>query len=188
MYNGRNKVKICHIVAAGLNGEIGKDNKLLCHIPEDLAYFKKMTLGHAVVMGRKTLESLPNKLSRRAVWEVSNRNHDGSRWYNGLHSALYAASGSCYFLNTNKIWIAGGASIYEQTNDIVDEVYLTRIHHEFPDADSFYKIPEGFVFEGYTERTLEHFPEERFLEDKLSLDTWKVTFEKWVRVDSWKNK
>ncbi|UYL86252.1 hypothetical protein [Acinetobacter phage vB_AbaM_CP14] len=41
---------------------------------------------------------------------------------------------------------------------------------------------------GYTERTLEHFPEERFLEDKLSLDTWKVTFEKWVRVDSWKNK
>ncbi|QIW91599.1 dihydrofolate reductase [Acinetobacter phage vB_AbaM_D22] len=188
MYLGRKKVKVCHIVAAGLNGEIGKDNKLLCHIPEDLAYFKKMTLGHAVIMGRKTIESLPNKLSRRAVWEATNRNNNGDPLYDGLDSALYAATGSCHFLNTDKIWIAGGASIYKQTEKIVDEVFITRIHHEFPDADTFYNIPEGFVFEGYTERTLEHFPEERFIGGELNLETWKVTFEKWIRVDKVKNK
>ena len=51
--------KIIHIVAAGNNGEIGFDNSLLWHIPEDLKFFKESTLGHVVLMGRKTVESLP---------------------------------------------------------------------------------------------------------------------------------
>lgn len=51
MYNGK---KVYHIVACGLNGEIGKDNKLLWSIPDELKYFKEQTLGHVILMGRKT--------------------------------------------------------------------------------------------------------------------------------------
>ena len=54
--------KIIHIVATGYNGEIGFDNKLLWHIPEDLRFFKENSLGHVVLMGRKSYESLPNPL------------------------------------------------------------------------------------------------------------------------------
>ena len=164
------KCKVVHIVAVGRNGEIGKDNKMLWHIPEDFKYFKEMTIGHAVVMGRKTWEGLPAPLTRRCVHVVSKDNCNPT-WKNPLISALGRAKDACFHLRTNIIWVAGGQRVYETTNDIVDEVFLTRVHADFDGADTFYKIPEGFVFGGYVQKSIK------------TKEGWDVTFEKWVRKD-----
>ena len=70
--------KVIHIVCAGKNGEIGYDNKLLFSLPPDMKFFREQTLGHVILMGRVTVESLPKPLDRRAVVEVSNRCNFGS--------------------------------------------------------------------------------------------------------------
>lgn len=136
--------KVAHIVAMGVNGEIGGNNELLWHIPEDLRFFKDMTIGRAMLMGRKTVESLPKPLSRRICMCVSSKysaNHP--TWL--LGEALVDANAYSNVLNSDTIFIAGGASLYNATFDIVDELYVTHVEHEFPAADTFYAIPEGFV-------------------------------------------
>ena len=137
MYQGK---KIIHIVARGLSGEIGANNKLLWNIPEDLQLFKESTLGHVVLMGRNTYESLPKKLSRRIVMNVSSVKGripitDYLSW---------AVSQCCDDLNTNQIFIAGGAKLYDSTFDIADELWITQVEEEYPEADTFYYIPESF--------------------------------------------
>jgi len=141
--------KVAHIVAMGLNGEIGGNNKLLWHIREDLRFFKQTTIGNVVVMGRKTIESLPSTLKNRIVVDVS-RDGWSDSWPNEvvLESRLTTAVHNCQMLNTDTIFIAGGSSIYEATQDIVDELYVTHVNHEFPHADRFYDIPKDFVFVG----------------------------------------
>lgn len=138
--------KVAHIVAMGVNGEIGGNNELLWHIPEDLRFFKDMTIGRAVLMGRKTVESLPKPLTRRVLIDVRR-----GEWSFNLSNAeilnarLFTAGISSNHLNSDTIFIAGGASLYNATFDIVDELYVTHVEHEFPAADTFYAIPEGFV-------------------------------------------
>lgn len=137
MYNGK---KVIHIVATGYNGEIGFNNQLLWHIPEDLRFFKETTLGNVVLMGRKTVESLPRPLERRITIDITS---------NGGRTPLsmflnHATWQSCETLNTNTIYIAGGASIYDSTKDIVDEILLTKVCKNFNHADTFYNIPTGF--------------------------------------------
>ena len=162
------KHKVAHIVAMGKNGEIGKDDKMLWHIPEDFKYFRDLTLGHAMIMGRKTYNGLPNKLTRRCVHVVSRENCNPT-WGDPLTQALNRCRGACFHLNTNLIWVAGGQQVYETTEDIVDELFITRVHESFPEADKFYRIPEGFVFGGYIQKSIK------------SKEGWDVTFEKWVR-------
>ena len=137
MYQGK---KIIHIVARGLNGEIGANNKLLWSIPEDLQFFKENTLGHVVLMGRKTYESLPKKLSRRIVMNVSS-----AKGRIPITSYLsWAVSQCCEDLNTNQIFIAGGAKLYNSTFDIADELWITQVEKYYPEADTYYHIPDGF--------------------------------------------
>lgn len=169
------KRKVAHIVAVGRNGEIGKDNGMLWHIPEDFKYFKEMTIGHTMIMGRKTYDGLPKKLTRRAVHVVSKKNCNPT-WINPVDNALGRANASCYFMNTNLIWVAGGQQVYESTNDIVDEVYITRVLEDYPEADTFYKMPEGFKFDGFTRPSHDH-----WIETQTGGYTIPVTFEKWVR-------
>ena len=137
MYQGK---KIIHIVARGLSGEIGANNKLLWNIPEDLQFFKESTLGHVVLMGRNTYESLPKKLSRRIVMNVSSVK--GRIPITNYLS--WAVSQCCEDLNTNQIFIAGGAKLYDSTFDITDELWVTQVEKEFPEADTFYNIPSRF--------------------------------------------
>ena len=138
--------KVAHIVAVGENGEIGGNNELLWHIPEDLRFFKDMTIGRVVLMGRKTIESLPKPLSRRILIEVT-RNSWSDNFSNEdiLYSRLTVASELSKGLSSDKIFVAGGASIYKATEKYVDELYVTHIQQTFPAADKFYGIPEGFV-------------------------------------------
>lgn len=138
------------ILATGLNGEIGKDNKLLWHISEDLAYFKKMTTGCSVLMGHETYKSLPfkNGLPNRRNFVLSRTprksywNQDVV-WLSGLSPHILSLLVGC----SEDVWIIGGASIYKMFMPHVEEVHWTKINKTYPDADTFYTPDlEEFVF------------------------------------------
>lgn len=141
MFQGK---KVVHIVARGLNGEIGVNNKLLWNIPEDLKFFKESTIGRVVLMGRKTFENLPSKLKNRIVIVVSSKFYDEHDETNPLQDSLDTAYFNSCKLNSDKIFIAGGSQLYNSTFDIVDELWITQVDKEYPEADTFYHIPEGF--------------------------------------------
>lgn len=115
------------IVAMDRNRVIGKDNKLPWRLPADLAYFRKITMGHPVLMGRKTHESIGKPLPGRENVVIT-RNSD------------YAAEG-CVVVNSlinaverdinENIFIIGGTNIIIQSLSITDKIYLTYIDHEF---------------------------------------------------------
>lgn len=140
MYKGK---KVIHIVARGFNGEIGANNKLLWNIPEDMKYFKESTIGHVVLMGRNTVESLPKPLTRRFIICVSSFQNSSKMTFD-LKNALSVATGNSNILNTGCIFIAGGGQLYKSTFDIVDELWITQVEKSYPDADTFYHIPENF--------------------------------------------
>lgn len=135
--------KVVHIVARGLKGEIGADNKLLWYITEDLKFFKDSTIGQVVLMGRNTVESLPNQLTRRICMCISSKySAKYPTWL--LGEALVDANAYSNVLNTDKIFIAGGAQLYNSTFDIVDELWVTQVEKDYHEADTFYHIPKGF--------------------------------------------
>ena len=129
---------IIHIVCMDELGGIGKDNKLLFNIPEDLTYFRDTTLGHSLLCGRNTYESFPKMLDRRIIRNLSSR--CGDNLTDGLQDYWIYSN----MLNTDSIYIIGGASIYNQTADIADELLITIVDAKV-EADTFYTIPEGFV-------------------------------------------
>ena len=129
---------IIHIVCMDELGGIGKDNKLLFNIPEDLTYFRDTTLGHSLLCGRNTYESFPKMLDRRIIRNLSSR--CGDNLTDGLQDCWIYSN----MLNTDSIYIIGGASIYNQTADIADELLITIVDAKV-EADTFYTIPEGFV-------------------------------------------
>lgn len=123
------------IVAAAENNAIGKDNQLLWHLPNDLKFFKRMTSGHTVIMGRKTFESfgkpLPNRrnivITRQPGYKL-----DGAEVVHSLDEALGLAG-----KEVEELFIAGGAQIYKEALPITDKFYLTRVHESF-EADAFF--------------------------------------------------
>ena len=130
--------KVIHIVCMDELGGIGKDNKLLFNIPEDLQHFRNKTLGHSCLCGRNTYESFPKMLDRRIIRNLSSR--FGDNLVDGLQDCWIYSN----MLNTDSIYIIGGASIYNQTADIADELLITIVDAKV-EADTFYTIPDGFV-------------------------------------------
>jgi len=141
------------IVAIGRNREIGKNNDLLWHIPEDFRWFKKHTKGHTVVMGKKTWESLPNKpLPGRINIVISDDpedNFDGCLMAGSIEDAINQMT------DDQENFIIGGGSIYGQFMPFAHKFYLTRVHKNF-DADTFF--PE-FDLDDWTEVFREDHPE-----------------------------
>lgn len=131
------KLDLAIVVAADQNNGIGNNNELLCHLPDDLKYFKKLTTGATVVMGRKTFESigrpLPNR--RNIVLSKSNFKADGVEVFSSIEAALNTLSQSV----NSKVFIIGGAQLYQQCIEWVPVVYLTRIHHAF-EADARFPV------------------------------------------------
>jgi len=122
------------IAAIGKNNELGKDNKLIWKLPKDLRFFKEMTLDKTIIMGRKTFESLPNKLPRRNNVVISSRNLDeycDVICYHDLLDALIAYS-------NEDVFVIGGQSIYEQALDFTDTMYLTEVNEEDYCADCYF--------------------------------------------------
>jgi len=132
-------VTLSHIVAAAKNGVIGREGGLPWHIPEDLKFFKEKTLGHAVIMGRKTYESVGKPLSKRLNVIVT-RQPDYSPKGTIVFVSLQEAISHCkkeVATWGEEIFIAGGGEIFKQSMDMVDKVYLTQIHQEIP-GDTYY--------------------------------------------------
>lgn len=124
------------IVAIAANNAIGKNQDLLCHLPNDLKRFKAITLGHTIVMGRRTFESLPKgALPGRTNVVVT---HSDMQWDNTtvVHSIDEALAES----ENNELFVIGGATLYEQTLPLAHRLYLTHIHHTFEDADTFFPV------------------------------------------------
>lgn len=127
---------ISMMVAKDRNGVIGKDNKLIWHIPEDLKYFKKTTLGKTIVMGRKTYESIGRPLpGRRNVVLTRDPDFvaDGVVVLNSVDELLAFA---LLFIDGEMI-IIGGDSIYKQFMEIASTLYVTEIDYDF-EGDTFF--------------------------------------------------
>ncbi|PPL04768.1 dihydrofolate reductase [Parapedobacter indicus] len=127
------------IVAAAENNAIGKDNKLLWHLPNDLRYFKRTTSGHAVIMGRKTYESVGMPLPNRRNLVVTRQEDYTLEDAQVVHS-LEAALAHC--TNEKEVFIVGGAEIYRLALPLTDRVYLTRVHANFPGDTYFPDLDE----------------------------------------------
>lgn len=129
------------IAAIAANRGIGKDNDLLWNLPDDMAFFKKMTSGKLVIMGRKNWESIPHKFRPLPNREniVITRNPDylaeGAHTVSSIEQALEKAKS----LTDEEIFIIGGGVIYSLALDldVVDTMYITHVNAE-PDADVFF--------------------------------------------------
>src|SRR3989344_3140171 len=133
---------IAAVVAIGRNRELGKDNKLLWHIPDDLKRFKELTLGHPIIMGRKTFESvvgyvggpLPDR-TNIIITRDSNYSYEGAIVTHSLEEAIELAKSRP---GADEIHIGGGAELYKQALPLIDKLYLTLIDAEAPEADAFF--------------------------------------------------
>jgi dihydrofolate reductase len=123
------------IVAIDENGAIGRQGDLLCHLPADMRHFKEVTMGHSIVMGRKTYESFPRRplpgrqnivVTRDMAWREA-----GVTVAHSIDAAIDAAQ-------TGTVFIIGGAEIYKQALPLVEVLHLTRIHARWASADVFF--------------------------------------------------
>lgn len=125
------------IVAIDNQNGIGKNNKLLAHIPTDLEYFKKKTLNKVVIMGRKTLESLPGGRPLKNRTNIILTNNMNYKVTDAIvvHS-MYELFEQLKNYDTDDIFIIGGAAIYKQFAPLCTFAYVTHMLHDF-DADTF---------------------------------------------------
>ena len=123
------------IVAVDEQNAIGKNQQLLVYLPNDLKHFKQITSGHTVVMGRKTFESLPNGAlpNRKNIVLSTNPAFaaEGVTVCRNLDEAIALCCGETLF-------IIGGGTVYNEALPYAGTLYLTRIHHTFADADTFF--------------------------------------------------
>jgi dihydrofolate reductase len=137
-------MKLSLIVARAANGCIGRDNKLPWYLPEDLKYFKRVTFGKPVIMGRKTWESLKGPLPGRANIVISRQpgyQADGARVVSSLEEARTLAESIALIDGVDETVVIGGAQIYAEALAQADILYITEVHAEvegdtfFPDYD-----------------------------------------------------
>lgn len=137
------------IVAVAANGVIGAQGKMPWHIPEDLRRFRTLTLGHAVIMGRRTFESIGRPLdgrrnvvlTRQAGWRA-----DGVEVAGSLAGALEITAGD------GEVFVIGGGEVYREALPLADRIYLTRVDCA-PAGDVFFPhIDDGQWREVHTER------------------------------------
>ena len=127
-------MRLSIIAAIGQNGELGKNNNLIWHLKGDMKFFKDITLGHTIVMGRKTFESLPKLLPGRKHIVLSRNNIDipEIEVYHDIQSFLKK-----YQNSDEEIFNIGGASIYKILLDYTDKIYLTEIEKQ-AEADTYF--------------------------------------------------
>ena len=125
------------IAAVGKNYELGKDNKLIWHFKKDMEYFKEVTTGKTVVMGRKTYESIGRPLPNRRNIVITSRMLEGIETVKTIDEILDMHE---------DIFIIGGASIYEEFIKYADKIYLTLIDKEY-DADTYFPTFDENQFE-----------------------------------------
>jgi dihydrofolate reductase len=132
---------ISFVVAASENNVIGKNNQLLWHLPKDMKYFKNLTWGMPVAMGRKTFESMGSKplsgrknivITRQPGWKA-----DGVFVVNSVDGAAALAME----MNYKELFIIGGGEIYVIAFNRADKIYMTRVHAD-QEGDTFFPVIE----------------------------------------------
>ncbi len=134
------KPRVSIVAAIGRNREIGKGNQLLWHISDDLKRFKKLTLGHPVIMGRKTFESIVAMLGKPlpgrqniVVTRDPSWNYEGVAVARSIEDALEKAGA----FDSEEVFVGGGADVWRQSLPHVDKLYLTLIDDE-KESDAFF--------------------------------------------------
>ena len=157
------------IVAKAKNNIIGKENKLIWHLPEDLKHFKELTTGHTIIMGRKTFESLgralPNRkhvvFSQNPDFKVDDENVEI------VHSMLQIQE---YIENEEENFVIGGAMIYNLLMPYVTKMYVTQINKDFEGDTFFPRIDENVWKEVSREKGLKN--------EENNLDYEFITYER----------
>lgn len=138
-------MRISIIAAVGRNNELGKNNDLIWHLPNDLKFFKSVTTGKTVLMGRNTFWSLPKVLPNRTnivITDIKENYPSEVVVYNSIDN----------FIDDNddideEIFVIGGASIYNQFIDKADKLYLTEVNADCVDASVFFPDFDKSLFE-----------------------------------------
>jgi len=144
LFNQNNpKNLITLIAAASENNVIGKDNKLIWYLSDDLKHFKNQTKGHSVIMGRKTFESMPKALPNRTNIIITRKTDYIAKdaiVVNSLNQALEKAA------DDNQPFIIGGGEIYNLAIKIADRIELTRVHTEI-EGDTYFPVIDHTLWE-----------------------------------------
>jgi dihydrofolate reductase len=139
------------IVARARNGVIGRDNQLPWRLPEDLAFFKRTTMGAPIVMGRKTHESIGRALPGRrniVVTRDAQRRFEGCDTVTNLDDALALAARD----GAPEAFLIGGAQLYEEGALRADKMIVTEIHADF-DGDASFPAPDPALWEEVSRET-----------------------------------
>lgn len=149
-------MRVSMIWAMARNRVIGRGEGLPWHLPKDLAFFKSVTLGKPVIMGRRTFETLDQPLPGRAniVLTRSGQDYPGASAAPDLEGALNLAEQQCERDGKNECFIAGGADIYALAAPLADRLYATLIDAEL-EGDTFFP---PFDFSGYRVLSTEDHP------------------------------
>jgi dihydrofolate reductase len=133
-------MNISIIAALDELGGLGKENQLLWRIPDDLKHFKKLTMGHCVLLGRKTFESIGRALPGRTLLVLTTKkslglasDEEGVIQVSSVEEALQWAKKR----GESELMVAGGAAVYEELLPLAETLYLTRIHGK-KEADAFF--------------------------------------------------
>lgn len=129
---------IAMVVAASTNNVIGEDNQLVWNLPNDMKFFKNITWGFPVIMGRKSYEAIDKPLPGRTNIVIT-RQKDWQRdtviTVSNIEEALQKARET----NSKKIYIIGGGEIYKQSMDIADSIFITRVH-AVVEGDAYFPV------------------------------------------------
>ena len=127
-------MSISIIAAVGRNLELGKKNDLIWHFKQDMKFFKETTLGHTVIMGRKTFESLPKALPNRLNVVITS-----DKGYNAENAVVVSSvEEALKYCENDESFILGGGMIYKELLPYADKLYLTEIEDSCEDADTFF--------------------------------------------------
>jgi dihydrofolate reductase len=165
--------KILHnisiIVAIASNRAIGKDNRLLWHLSDDLKRFKKLTTGHTLIMGRNTFLSLPNgalpKRRHIVISDIEGETFEGCEMARSMEEAVDLAG------TDQECFVIGGGMVYRQFLPVAGKLYLTQVHASF-EADTFF--PEIDFSRWKAQYTEEVVADER--------NQYKHTFTEYIRI------
>ena len=164
-----NNVVVSIITCTSKNSVIGIDGKLPWYYPKDLIFFKNVTSGYPVIMGRKTFESLGKALAGRLNIVISSSEIPDQNITRA--TSLENALEICYFNKANRVFLIGGESVYRAGLKYADEILLTRILKNVKGDRKFPRIPRNFKIDSYDFDKTEAFDAVflRYLKSDLSL-------------------
>lgn len=140
-------MRLIHVVATAENGVIGKDGKIPWHSREDLRFFKELTMGHAMLMGRKTYESIGRPLpGRKTIVLTRDRSYrpDGEVIVAHTVADALAAAEGVQDRFPDPLFVLGGGEVYSETLARTDEIFLTLVKGEYEGNARYPGVPDGF--------------------------------------------